>query len=311
MKKALLLIRTPFQAFSVLKVLEEEKINQFDIVYFTQQNSEEDRVYYRKLADNSLQCRYLYVKPQKFDLLNNLLFKFKLSGWIKKNQYTDVLLSSFDSYVINGLFFNKKNAKLITFDDGFGNFIKDTHYYKRSNKIRNILYNVIFSSKNLSLIKEKIVKHYTFHPILENVVEKNRLCQLSFGISDISDVKFKNVITFFIGAPFEEEMTDNQIIKLQEIAINQGCDYYIKHPREVSILNIKAVLLEKNGQLAEEIICQYAQTHSIKLVGYISTVMLNLRSVISECLVILPQGNNSTGAALSLVKKFGFDYELV
>ena len=40
--RSLVLVRTPFQAWLVMRVLKEEGVGCYDVIYFTQNNSEEE-----------------------------------------------------------------------------------------------------------------------------------------------------------------------------------------------------------------------------------------------------------------------------
>ena len=81
--KILLLIRTPFQAWIALQVIEVEAINDYGLVYITQNDSKEDKHYYEILAKKSSVSQYCYVPIWRYDVLNHLIIFAKTYSWRK------------------------------------------------------------------------------------------------------------------------------------------------------------------------------------------------------------------------------------
>jgi N-acetyllactosaminide alpha-2,3-sialyltransferase len=61
------------QARICLEIIEKEAIADFDILYFTQNNSDTNLAYFEQLERNSVRSLYLYVPQKRPDLLNHLL----------------------------------------------------------------------------------------------------------------------------------------------------------------------------------------------------------------------------------------------
>ena len=62
--KALVLCRTPFQAIMVMAIIKEENIDAYDLVYFTQNDAEEDVFYFNLLSRQAEVAQYIYITPQ-------------------------------------------------------------------------------------------------------------------------------------------------------------------------------------------------------------------------------------------------------
>ena len=85
MNNALILLRTPLQAYLVEKIIELEKIQNYEVLYITTNNSEEDINYFNKLKLNSINAEYLHVKNNKSTLIYYLKLYLKAYKWLNKN----------------------------------------------------------------------------------------------------------------------------------------------------------------------------------------------------------------------------------
>ncbi len=300
--KALVVIRTPFQAWLAQKVLEKEEVENFDIVYFTQNNAEEDQYYYSQLSHQSNKSDYIFVRSQRFDIFSHFIFRLKAHKWYKQGNYDLVMYASINALVPNSLISKHKHAKLITFDDGAANVFINGIFNSEAEAFRNKFYRIIMRSKSLEVVKDRISRHYTTYPSKDNIVESKRLYYLDgWGYKSISS----QVKTYFIGAPFEEIMNTEQIIRLENHVKQLKIDCYVAHPRERTTLNIGVKLLEKNGRIAEDAIIADAKGKNIRLVGWLSTVMLNLESVCEDSVVLLPKESNQVQELTKLSRDFG------
>ena len=302
--KTLLVVRTPFQAWLAQKVLEKEEVKSFDIVYFTQHDSEEDRYYYSQLSHKSNQSDYIFVRPQRFDILSHLIFRLKAHKWYQQENYDLVIYASIDALVPNSLISKHKHAKLITFDDGAANVFINGIFNNEAGAFRNKFYRMMIRSKSLKAIKNRISRHYTTYSNKDNIVESKRLFYLD-GWGCSSQSTLDDVKTYFIGAPFEEIMNTEQIIRLENYVRQLQIDCYVTHPRERKTLNISAKFLKKNGRIAEDAIISDAKGRKIRLVGWLSTVMLNLESICEDSVVLLPKESIQTPELTKLSMDFG------
>lgn len=308
--KALLVIRTPFQAWLAQKVLEKEQINIFDVVYFTQNDSEEDRHYYSQLSKNSNRSDYIFVRPQRFDILSHFVFRLKAHKWYQKENYDFVMYGSINALVPNSLISKHKYAKLITFDDGAANIVNNGIFYSDLSSNRSKIYRLAIGAVSLNTIKRRISYHYTMYKDYGNIVEKEKLRYIDY-FEKSKYKKSETTKTYFIASPFEEVMSQEQIKRLEIYSKDLKIDFYVTHPRERNILNLGTEILDKKGKIAEEAIIADAQDASIVLVGWFSSVMLNIGPLCKECIVLLPKDSIQTPKIFELSKNSGLTPVLI
>lgn len=299
----LLIIRTPFQAWFVEQILQEERVEQFDIIYITQNNSEEDRYYYGQLKSKAMNGSYIFVKKQKFDVLNTIFLRIKLRRWYKSGSYNKIIYASITALVPNSLVANFPSSELITFDDGAANIVVSDEYHVESKSRRYLLYRYLLGASPINDIKSRISRHYTLYSDFKNIVDARRLIHLDSWNSK-SNTK-SNTKNYFIGSPFEEIMNENQILRLKNYVKKLNIDSYVTHPRERKRLDIDVDVLNKQGRIAEDAIISDAGDRPIGLVGWFSTVMLNLGAVCESRIVLLPKDSPKTPELFELSKKAG------
>jgi len=301
---ALVIVRTPFQAWLVEKVLEKENIDVFDILYFTQNDSTEDKYYYNKLSSKSRKSDYIFVRPQRFDILSSFMFRVKSRLWYGMSVYDTVICASIDALFISSLVRAYSKSKLITLDDGTANININSCYFLESNSKKVLIYRYLFNALPLKDLKLRIDKHYTLYKGQKNIVNSERLVYLDGWTNNISRDKSKSKV-YFLGAPFETVMSKEQIDRFEKYVSELKVDTYVAHPRERKLLEIGAKLLDKKGRIAEEAIIADAQDASITLVGIFSTVMLNIGDICESRIVLLPKDSLQTPELFELSKKAG------
>lgn len=307
---ALVIIRTPFQAWLVEKVLEKENIDTFDVLYFTENDSTEDRYYYNKLFLKSKKSEYLFVPSKKFSILTTILFKIKSRLWYKESAYDILVFASIENLFISPLVRKYSKSKLITFDDGTANINTKSIYHLESRNKRFLAYQYLLNALPLKYLKKRINKHYTLYKGYENIVDVGRLFYLDGWIESLSRDK-NEIKVYFLGAPFEEVMNGQQISRLEKYVNELKVDVYVAHPRERNLLKIGVDILDKKGRIAEEAIIADAQDASIVLVGTFSTVMLNIGALCESTIVLLPKESLQTPKLFELSRKAGYTPVLI
>lgn len=309
----LLIIRTPFQAWLAERVLIEEKVDSFDLIYFTQNNSIEDNYYYEKLALKAERSEYIFVLPQRINVLSLIFFKLRSRSWYKYSQYHTIFCASIDDFYITSLIRSNHNCRLITFDDGTSNIdTKSSYsYFKESRSIRDSVYRFLLNGLPLTQVKSLIDKHYTMYDGYENIVDSSKLVFLDklkrYSYEEKSVTK-----TYFIGTPFEEIRSDKEIKGLEKYLEGWNFSAYVAHPREKKLLRIRAETLDKKGKIAEEAILENAKDASIILIGgNLSSVMLNIGHICKEVIVILPERSKITKNIARMSVDFGFTVILI
>lgn len=304
--ESLVLVRTPFQAWLVEKVMEAEKVTAYDLLYFTQNNSPEDRFYYRRLAANARSAKFVFVPRQARDLLNHVLFASRAWPFVFRNRYNSTIISSIDAYALNAVATRSAAGKLVTFDDGTANYNQAGIYFNESSSIRGSLYRYLFRAKSITATREKIVRHYTIQPEFQNIVDNGRLRAIvGWGKSTKRQDESTHPKTYFIGAPFHEVFDQRQIDILEAHAKMIGVDVYVRHPRELETLNLVVPLLDKHGKIAEEAILDDAAGRPIVLIGFLSSVMFNLAACAHRRIILVPSGSERHSALSELAYKSG------
>ena len=305
-KKALLIVRTPFQAWLAEKVIEKERIRNFDVIYFTQNDSDEDRSYYSELKVKARRSKYIFVVRQRYDILNHLNFWLRSRLFLWRQEYSSIMLSSIESHVINSISNRFRYSRLVTFDDGTANYNTSGVYFSELESARSLLYRKFFGGVPLSVVKKRISRHYTVQPRLGNIVSEPKLfCIDGWGYKNQSGQFRLPPKTYFLGAPFSEFLNSGQIKRLETLVRDEGVDVYVRHPRETDPLELGVPFLEKNGLIAEEAILRDSQERPIRLIGSLSSVMFNLSGMATQRTVFVSATQNSNSDLVGIAKKAG------
>lgn len=298
------LCRTPLQARICLEIIKNNEIIEFDLVYFTQHNSESDKKYFLEISSRANKSAYIFVKKQKKDILNHILsiWNFKKEGF--ENKYLNIYIASIDSLLFRFILKKNPQASIYGFDDGTANITQFSSYHNinESGKIR--FYNKLFGISSINNIKSRILRHYTIYSDFCNIVSEDKLCFLNLFDSKRLNQKNEKQITYFIGQPFYEYLALNEISKLKSWLIEQAIDYYIMHPRETEpLLDVK--LLNKEGMIAEDAIFKNAGESKVRIISAYSTVLFNISSQDAEKIYISLNNDNSEIKRRSLIEKTG------
>ena len=137
---ALLLVRTPFQAWIAERIIYAETVSHYDVLYLTQHDSPEDRHYYKNLSDQADDAQYCVATTGRFDILNDLHFRRQTKKWNFNKVYDLVLLASINSHILTAISSRQVSAELVTFDDGLANIMPSGMYSKDVTSWRNNIY---------------------------------------------------------------------------------------------------------------------------------------------------------------------------
>jgi len=287
MRTALVILRTPFQAWMAKKVLAEERACSCVALYFTQENSEEDRHYYNEISLLSESSKYIYVPKTKWDILGQVRFKNAIRGWLHDLKLDITLFSSIDAFIPSAIMAKQKNSRLITFDDGTGNINCESVYFKEKLNLRGRFYRKCFGGLSLEETKKNIYRHYTLHPGFANIVDSSRIVPVPGWTDEQLSPRHGPIKRYFLGAPFfRRELKESIIHDLERYLASLGIHAYIRHPREIQPLNVGAPELQKNGLIAEEAILKDAGSAPIHVLGASSSVLFNM-AFVAQCRTML------------------------
>lgn len=290
---ALLLIRTPFQAWIVEQVLAAEAVHSYHVVYFTQNNSEEDQNYYGRLSENAVSKQFFYVPKCRYDIQSHFKFYHLAKEWRVDKGCDLILMASIDSLVLNSIASKQAESSLITFDDGLSNIFEEGIYHSPRKSWRISLYRKFFGSTDLLTVRARIKRHYTMYSGFRNIVPPDRLRSLQ-GWSRVNSSTLERSLsynTYFIGQPFHEVLSASQLITITRYLEKKNIDWYVPHPREHNLLNIGVPSLDKHGRIAEEAIINHSGITPIHVIGWFSATLLNLKSV-AQCSTMLLLGTD-------------------
>lgn len=311
-KHGLLLIRTPLQAWIVKKVISAEDLDSYDLLYFTQNNSEEDRHYYGELAPVALNARFCWAPERRFDVLSHLDFYRQTLPWKHPSEYSKVILASINSPIMSAIVAHHKRSELITFDDGLANIVPNGMYQNKIICWRAEFYRRMLGGTSLGTLKQRICHHYSIYEGFENIIEKDRVRLVEGWKPRVTGVRTgAPAVTYFVGQPFQEVMNQSQIDNMQARLKEMKVDYYVRHPRERDMLSIGATPIEKHGRIAEDAILHHAEDRPVHLIGWFSSALFNLANIVERCTVLLIKESPETPEKRSLALKAGCQVEFI
>jgi hypothetical protein len=304
--KTLVLCRTPFQAVMISEVLGKESIKEYDLVYFTQNDSEEDNYYFRELLDCAEIADYIFIKRQRFDVLNHIELYRRTSRLIKDKCYDVVIVSSYDNLAFLKLAVKNLTAKIISFDDGVGYISKSSSYTAETSNVRSILYRLLFRVPPRGELIARISRHYSCYPAFKNIMPEDIISYVrlfeegpDFIQNDTKRIKL------FIGQPFSEMCDLAYERRLKSYLNSLQFDFYVKHPREDVPLLDKIRLLDKHGRIAEQAIFEACGDSRPELWGPFSTVLLNIDPKTADKIMILSADREADSDHAKIAEKAG------
>lgn len=274
----LFLCRTPLQARICLKIIEFAEIQHYDVIYFTQNNSEVDREYFAQFEAKSNCSLYLHVPQKKPDILNHLISIWQLRSRWRMNNYTGIYLASIDSLIFRYVIKRNPKATLRSFDDGTANITPGSLYYKLDQYKKSRFYGMLMGLPTAENVKKRLYQHYSIYSGFENFVDSRKVSFISLfsGLRPGMRSVEKKPITFFIGQPFHEYLNAHHVVDLKRWLAKQHIDFYVMHPREKSPLLANIPILVKDGMLAEDAIFKTAGDRRPRIISAYSTVLFNI-----------------------------------
>ena len=284
-KTALMLIRTPLQAYLAKRVLRQEGVGVYDLIYVTHNDGPEDRHYFVKLSSEARHHLYCHVRPHRYDILNHVHMAWRARHWRRDLKHDLTLMASVDNPLFSAIATRQRQATLVTFDDGTANYLRTDPYRSGKLGLRGTFYRWCLGAPVIQQLKQNIARHYSLHPELGNIVPKEKLVTITAGFQSGAAPDAPEA-SFFIGQPFEEILTPEELRAFLSRVRQFPVDFYIRHPRETKPLALGVPFLEKQGLIAEEVIEQAAHGHRIRLVGGFSSVMLNMGRDIPRTVIL-------------------------
>ena len=284
---ALFILRTPLQACIARQVIWREGVIEYDLVYLTQQDSEEDRHYFSVISADASFARYVFVPPKKYDILNHLGFRISLKDCFRDFDRKYVVIGSIDSPIVSALAATQKSSILLTVDDGTANISSFSRFHDEKRSWRYLAYAKALGAEPLSNLKYRIERHYSIYQGFDNIVEQGRLCNLESIASTTKILNRRETIRYFIGQPVRLGMREEAAKAIQKILAEYNIDLYVRHPREEKPMNFSTSLLNKAGRIAEEAILNHAAGRQVEIYSGFSSATLNLARFVRSAHVFI------------------------
>lgn len=303
---SLFLCRSPLQARICMQIIENYKIQDFDVIYSTQDNNDSDKYYYSMLSSKANFATYIYVTKKNRDIYNHLSGLIKIKKKWPKTIYNNIYIASIDNYIFRYIIKQNPSATLFGFDDGAANISGFGHYYNLSANKRSMIYSWLLNLPQPQTIKEKLSRHYTLYKDFNNIVSNDKLMLISLFNNELNYHQHtKKTTTYFIGQPFHEYLGTKEILLLKNWLESEKIDYYVMHPREDKPLIDNIKVLEKKGLLAEDAILKNSQGSHIKLISAYSTVLFNIPPNSAEKIYLSLSNDPTEHERCLLIEKTG------
>jgi N-acetyllactosaminide alpha-2,3-sialyltransferase len=286
-RKALVLCRTPFQAVMIRHVLSRECIDRYDLVYLTQNNTDEDTHYFEELSASAEKAQYIFLEKQKYDILNHAKTYWNIKRNLKRSTYDKIIISSFDNLAFRKITVRNKHSEIISFDDGTGYLIKPSKYLEEQHIIRSVIYGKLFLVPLKKDFIRRIDRHYSAYRHFENIMPPEIIRYVDlFQNQEVENFR-EPAMKFFIGQPFEEFGDVKYVSNLKTYMSTIELDFYVRHPRESFPLIEGVPILPKEGRIAEDAIFKISRGRRPVIFGAFSTLLLNISPALADKAMIL------------------------
>lgn len=279
-QKSLLLCRTPLQAYLCEHLVRTGVIADFDVFYVTHQNHEADGFYFANLARHALRSTFLFQRPLRLSIFTNLAIALKIRQFIDGASYSCIYLASIDSFPF-GYALKSHRGAIVTFDDGAGNVITPGRYDPQPSP-RDRLYRRVCGLPSPESIAEDSSAHFTIYEDLPNIVEASRRRFIEIFPSNAHRAEPATDVRFFLGQPFLEYLSQEQVRRLKHYLAGLRFDYYVPHPRERALLTNRFPVLATAGRLGEMAILEAACGAKPVIYSCFSSILLNLHASLAD-----------------------------
>lgn len=303
-ERSLFLCVTPLQARICLKIIELEKIENFDVIYYLNSFSDSSIAYFKKLKEIANNSIILKINNGKDLFKSNFILP---KPFLKKDYYKKIYLASIDLILFKKIIKNNKKTIINTFDDGTANIFENSNYFKeeyygRSKK--QILFLKIFNLPKKTEIIQKTKKHYTIFNEFKNIVPNEKLQFISIFENNKNNYYKENTV-FFLGQPFHEYLDENKINKIINYLKKIKIDYYVMHPRESRPILKNINILNKKSEIAEVAIIKKSETTRPLIISAFSTVLFNINKDVADKIYLSLDDNEEEKDRINLIKKTG------
>lgn len=299
-KKTIFLCVTPLQVRICLKIIELEKIENFDFIFFTYHITNSIYFYYKKLEAIAKNSIILEIKNNRELIKKSFFLK---NPFLQKNHYNKIYLASIDNLFFKKIIKINNKAIINTFDDGTANIFKESSYYKNeyfSLSKRQKFYSKILNLPSKHEIIKKSERHFTIFNNFENIISKQKLKTIEIFEKKEKAKNEKN-ISFFIGQPFHEYLNKEKIKTLINYLEKIEIDYYVMHPRETEPILKNIKILKNDKEIAEVTIIEKSGEYKPLIISAFSTVLFNINESLADKIYLSLLDNDEEIERLKLI----------
>ena len=260
MDRHLFLIQTPFQAFLCSKIIEQEGITEYDVLYISR-HSKDDR-YYENIAKDASRA-FLFRHPiNKGRISGYLKALHSLPLWLIREQYSKIHVSAIFVWYFRVLL-RWHRAQIWTFDEGAGNY---TGALSALDSKRDRIMSRLFGGLQPEEVLTGAAGHHAVRPDLVNIVPKEKLVPVR--LMPAPDKKGEP-ITVIIGQNFHEYLSPENTQKIMRYFRDSKAIYF-PHPREIS----REFEVIESDLIIEDFVL--SQERPVTLLGGFSTALITI-----------------------------------
>lgn len=225
--RSLFLIRTPFQAWIALKIIEQERIRAYDVLYISRNRNRKDEHYYRRLAAQARRgCFFKHLDVQgRLGGYAKALAGFP--WWLIRERYGRAYLASFNLWYFRAII--ARCQEIRTFDDGAGNYFDGGRGLFALAGARDRRVGAWFGGMPVEEVPRQAERHYALRPDLPNIVPAERVSPIRIAGACQAGQGPPSAIA--IGQPFGDYLSPESERRVRDYMAQCG-GVYFPHPRE-------------------------------------------------------------------------------
>lgn len=278
-ERSLFVCHTPLQAKIAMRIIQEKKIGDYDVFYFTHTINDTQISHYELLAKNANHATFWPCKvrfPKFFGEMKKM-FNDRIYG--------SIYLSSIDSIYCHLVLTYSSFYHLYTYDDGNANIVYNSLYYECEKPFyTNFIYWLFGSRYTMEKLKLQSSLHYSIYKDKKNIIDNVEYVSLfDQNVLLNRDVQSGTECNVFLGSYFsyvvkaDIESFANRLLAYFTDMTNL---FYIQHPMEKSNYFSGIKSLKGKGVLAEELILELTKRYeTVNVYGIASSAQFNLAGV--------------------------------
>lgn len=273
---------TPLHALIADKIVKQEKIGAYTVVYFYTTDNQKNKYYFDLIAANAQHAFYREKNNAVFhtlSLLQNLYSELKACLIKHPVIYSGNIKTIYSRFLV----FRLRATTLHTFDDGIGNIREEGYFYEgRYPTAATRFLSVLGLDMSYSRMYRLIKKHYTIYKMPNAMPFCVYIELFDFKTSFLAE-NTQTTCVFLTSTLSEENVISMDLEKklYKEIIDTFDVKYIIPHPLEFhqKITDAHVVFL-KSDKIAEEMIMELRKTYGrIKVIGWYSSTLVHLMHV--------------------------------